>query len=720
MSHPPVDPSDHPEGLPAGVPDESLPDGLSTSPASRSTSDRAKTKGASELDWSRFGNKGGTQTQDANTAARARRGSKTPASTGSEELEAFKPVPFLGRLPWKAQHLFSTLALLFALLILLFVSMAAVSQLNKRSAGMEDTAVAVLVQATRAPLAGTSMPSAASITAAQSRITSTGGSTVIPALERINAGLPLGAQLSEVRQTANDVSQSLNAAVAAMAPQWRAAGSQGQWTSPDAVNFAQALAEVRYLQETTTAMASGLPRPMDNRFPAARQNVEQAIRTFAQSPTSNGPLLEAWRALATGWTASSQGLDVLIGQRANWNEAVAAHQAALELQGNILASGGRLGTPPPPTPSWVKHAPVAIVLSGLAVALALCVLTWVGWKQQRWQALTEIAGAEQVGVALDRLVSQLGRFRPGQPVKLSIPLPMFEPLVSAIRSSLELSRHSHSAVIEHSRTLTQDALSSAEATGKLVDLARQGQEGALEAGQDVLAVTQAFQNILTQARLALSAAGSEVQLDESGANALSEAVISLSRIKARSQEQGGRFQRLSGDARQVQEAARGVSEEADRLAVLAIQAAIQAARAGEAGAGFRVIAEHLKELSERLASSARRAGIGVETLLVDLSAAVDVEADVLAETAIAHQHQEVAQEWLLSEEQKSEVLRQGLNDVMEQASGQEGVVDRLADRATEEMNRLEAFRDVGQLAAEAAAVLSSTAATLDTTLSSRQ
>lgn len=733
MPTPPVDPSELPEGLPAGVPEDSLPDGLSehipTASRRKSSTRRSDKKGqaapgegkTTQKWWPTRGDgqdKGKRSSGSPSNGARSRRGEKIRTTTGTEELEAFKPVPFLGKLPWKTQHLFSTLALVVSLLILLVISASAVSQLNKRSGGVEDTAVGVLVQAASAPISGKPAPSSQSLIAAQNKILALAGPDARPTLEQIGNTAALSTQLAQTRQTAQEVSQSLTSAITAMSVQWRQAGSQGQWTSPDAVNFAQALAEVRYLQEVSSAIASGSARPVDNRFPVARQNVEQAIRTFAQAPTSSGPLLEAWRALASGWSASSPGLDELIGQRNNWNEAVQAYQAALDLQANVLASGGRLSTPPEPEPSWVSHAPLMIVLSGLAVGLALCFLTWVGWKQQRWQALTEIAGAEQVGVAIDRLALQLRRFRPGQPVKVSVPLPMLEPLVEAIRQVLNGLHHNHVSLIEQSRTLTQDAMSSSEATGKLVELARQGQDGAMEAGQDVLAVTQALQEILSEARVALSAAGEDPGLDDGGVSALTHAVSSLENIQSRARDQENRFQRLTSDARQVQEAARGVGEEADRLAVLAIQAAIQAARAGEAGQGFRVIAEQLKELSERLASSARRTGAGAETLLIDLTAASGVEEDIISQASQVHHHQEVAQEWALSQEQKFEALRNGLSQVMEHANGQEGVVDRLAERTTEEMNRLDAFREVGQLAAEAAAILASTAATLDTTLSS--
>lgn len=717
MPHPPVDPSQSPEGLSAGVPADSLPDGLATEAGHAAVSGRGASTEASPLSkwWPTRQSEAQGETEAG--VSRAKRGGKW-RSTATEELEAFRPVPVVGRLPWKMQHLTATLALVVTLLVLLAVAAASVNQLRKRAGGADDTAAAILAQASASTLSGQGMPARGAIQAAMARMSQAGGDGR-PHLSAIEAGLSQAEQVAAVREAAQTASTQLNAAITAMAPQWRAAGNAGQWSSPDAVNFAQALAEVRYLAEVTTAIAAGQPRTIDDRFPVARQNVEQSIRTYAQSNPGAGPLLEAWRSLARGWSSSSASLDAVLGQRQAWNTAVTGHQASQDLQRSVLMAGGRLGAAPPADPSWLAHAPIAIVMSSVAVALALSFLTWVGWKQQRWQSLHEMAGAEQVTQDVESLVRKLRRYRPGAPANIRSSVPLLQPLAETITATLGTTRVAYANLSEQAGGLARDSLAAAEATGELVALARQGQEGAMEVGQDILAVTQALQDIIHEARTALGFMGDEPMIDGAAASGLVGAVQALDRIETKIKDRATRLERLHGDARQVHEAARGIGEEADRLAVVAIQAAIQAARAGEAGQGFRVIADHLKELSERLASSARRTGVGAESLLSDLASARKIEDEVLADTTAAQQHQEVAQEWLLSQEHRTEQLRQGLGRVATQALAQEGVLDRLADRTSEDMARLNEFQRVSQLAAEAASVMASAAASLDTSLSTR-
>ena len=709
---------DLPERLSAGVPDDSIPEGLANErDMSRLTGRDSSPEGSEETSKWWKTRQSELAHDDDPAVGRAKRGAKW-RSTATEELEAFRPVPVVGRLPWKVQHLSATLALVVTLLFLLFVASAAVSQLRKRAGAGEDTATAVLTQATSSTLSGTPGPSSTAVRAAISRLRDYDGESK-KQVAAVEVALGQSEQVASLRKASETASTQLNAAIAAMAPQWRAAGNAGQWASPDAVNFAQALAEVRYLAEVTTAIAAGQPRMIDDRFTVARQNVEQSIRTYAQSAPGTGPLLEAWRALARGWSASSPSLDVMIGQKPAWNVAVTGQTASLALQKNVLTAGGRLSSAPSADPSWLVHAPVVIMVSSVAVALALSFLTWVGWKQQRWQSLNEMAGTEQIAHGIERLASKVRRYRPGTSSSLSSSVPMLEPLVEALSSMQTQNRVAFVALSEQTRGLSRDALSSAEATGELVSFVRQDQETAMSSGQDILSITQALQDIIHEARAAIGLMEDNPVVDDVGGNGLLGAVHALERIQSRLKDQETRLERLHGDARQVHEAARGIGEEADRLAVMAIQAAIQAARAGEAGQGFRVIADHLKELSERLASSARRTGVGAETLLSDLTAAMRVEEELLADSAVAQHHQEVAQEWLLSQEHLSEQLRGGLTRVAGQALSQEVVLDRLADQTSEHMARLNDFQRVSQIAAEAASVMASAAAAIETSLSAR-
>ena len=157
---------------------------------------------------------------------------------------------------------------------------------------------------------------------------------------------------------------------------------------------------------------------------------------------------------------------------------------------------------------------------------------------------------------------------------------------------------------------------------RLTEAANRQAKDIEEAVGSVQLMTQSIGEVSTSADQSASVARQSLVTTERGAQAVQASVASMSQIRDQIQETSKRIKRLGESSQEIGEIVDLISDISEQTNVLALNAAIQAATAGEAGRGFTVVAEEVQRLAERSAEATKQIGGLVKTIQSDTQEAV--------------------------------------------------------------------------------------------------
>jgi twitching motility protein PilJ len=143
-----------------------------------------------------------------------------------------------------------------------------------------------------------------------------------------------------------------------------------------------------------------------------------------------------------------------------------------------------------------------------------------------------------------------------------------------------------------------------------------------ETGESVLEMAGRINDVSAQAQQTAQVARQSLEVTESGLTAVQNTIGGMNSIRDQIQETAKRIKRLGESSQEIGEITELISDITEQTNVLALNAAIQAASAGEAGRGFSVVAEEVQRLAERSGDATRQIAAIVRTIQTDTQDAV--------------------------------------------------------------------------------------------------
>src|SRR5699024_5341357 len=117
-------------------------------------------------------------------------------------------------------------------------------------------------------------------------------------------------------------------------------------------------------------------------------------------------------------------------------------------------------------------------------------------------------------------------------------------------------------------------------------------------------------------------ANHSVEVAHSGGEAVRRTIEGMTSIRESIQDTSKRMKRLGESSQEIGDIVELINDIAEQTNILALNAAIQASTAGEAGRGFGVVADEVQRLAERAGSATRQIETLVRTIQSDTSEAI--------------------------------------------------------------------------------------------------
>ncbi|MCK7499997.1 MAG: methyl-accepting chemotaxis protein [Comamonadaceae bacterium] len=225
--------------------------------------------------------------------------------------------------------------------------------------------------------------------------------------------------------------------------------------------------------------------------------------------------------------------------------------------------------------------------------------------------------------AILRLMNEMGDLADGD---LTVRATVTEDITGAIADSVNYTIEELAVLVKRINEAASRVTSATESAKRtssdlLAATERQARE-IQDAGPAALAMAQQMSQVSSSAVESAQVARASLTAAQKGAEAVENSIKGMNEIREQIQETSKRIKRLGESSQEIGEIVELISDITEQTNVLALNAAIQAASAGEAGRGFTVVAEEVQRLAERSAEATKQIAAIVKTIQADTQDAV--------------------------------------------------------------------------------------------------
>ena len=338
------------------------------------------------------------------------------------------------------------------------------------------------------------------------------------------------------------------------------------------------------------------------RSPAANGNLDSAGKLFEQARTGIATITANAAELARA-TAKADAFDG------------AAETLLTRYRGT---SFGMAAVPP----GLTGRLPLLLVVAALVIA-ALMGFVFYRARDFRRSAELQAEQNERNQQAILRLLDELSSLADGD---LTVQATVTEDITGAIADSINYAIEALRglvATINNSSILVDAAAKQTEGTSRqLVRSAETQAKQAAAASESMARMATSIEEVSGNAERCSDVARHSVEIAHKGGEAVRRTIAGMNTIRETIQDTSKRIKRLGESSQEIGNIVELIEEIAEQTNILALNASIEASRAGEASRGFAVVADEVQKLAERSTMATKKIEVLVSTIQSDTNEAV--------------------------------------------------------------------------------------------------
>jgi twitching motility protein PilJ len=334
---------------------------------------------------------------------------------------------------------------------------------------------------------------------------------------------------------------------------------------------------------------------------AAQANLESATRLFEQARAAIGTVVAG-----VGQLKAAEAAQTSIDKEAS---ALFADYRRLDLGGSVTAAG---------------RGNVPLILVGIAGLLAL-LMVLIHHQARALRRAAEGQGEqnERNQQAILRLLDELSSLADGD---LTVQATVTEDITGAIADSINYAIEALRdlvTTIKDSSILVDAASKQTEGTARQLLRAGEAQaKQAAAASESMARMAMSIEEVSGNAERCSDVARHSVEIAHKGGEAVRRTISGMNTIRETIQDTSKRIKRLGESSQEIGNIVELIEEIAEQTNILALNASIEASRAGEASRGFAVVADEVQKLAERSTNATKKIEVLVSTIQSDTNEAV--------------------------------------------------------------------------------------------------